>query len=153
MAVGGFPVIPTTDRFAPTPDDFKLAGWLEQNVPPEKGNIGLAAFTFRAALNDVEQYVVPLKGGHAVALADRHYNFRFAVPALETAGVAEYRDHVGDTFDARWCRENEIRYFYATPDGLARNPGLAAAVADGRLRLLHREGDSCVYELTEGTVP
>jgi hypothetical protein len=153
VAVSGFAVVPTTDRFAPTTDDLKLSAWLADNVPPEKGNVGLAAFTFRAALNDVEHYVVPIKGGHAVALYDRHYNFRFAVPALEAQGVGEYRDHVGDRLDPRWCRENEVRYFYATADGLAKNPGLAAAVEDGRLRPLHREGDSCVYELTEGAAP
>jgi hypothetical protein len=154
VLVSGFPIILTTDRFEPTANDIKLSAWLADNVPPNKGNIALAAFTFRASLGDVEQYIIPLEGGHAVALYDPHYNFRFAVPALEDQqGVAAYRQHVGDTLDLRWCRENEVRYFYVPAKGLAENPGLDAAVRDGRLRPLRREGDSCVYELTEGAAP
>jgi hypothetical protein len=154
VAVTGFPVVPSTDRFEPTADDLKLSAWLTDNVPPGKGNVALAAFTFRASLNDVEQYIIPLQGGHAVALYDPHYNFRFAVPSLEDLrGVASYRQHVGDHLDLRWCRENEVRYFYVPSKGLAENPGLADAVRDGRLRPLRREGDSCVYELTEGAAP
>ena len=36
VAVSGFAVVPTTDRFTPTPDDIKLAAWLEDNVPPRR---------------------------------------------------------------------------------------------------------------------
>jgi hypothetical protein len=122
-------------------------------VPPEKGNIGLACFTFHAALDGVEHYVVPLGGGYAIALNDPHFNFRFLLTGLENNGPADYLEHVHDRLDVRWCRENEVRYFYATADGLKKNPGLAAAVGDGRLRPLHREGDSCVYELAEGASP
>jgi hypothetical protein len=153
VLVTGFPVVPTTDRFMVTPDDVKLAAWLADNVPPDKGNIGLAAFTFTAGPNDIERYIFPLGGGHALPLYGRHYNFRFFLPNLEGDGGTGYRQHVHDGFDPRWCRANDVRYFYATPDGLARNPGLARAVGDGRLRLVHQEGDSCVYEVAEETVP
>jgi hypothetical protein len=153
VMVSGFTVIPALDRFAPTADDLRLSVWLTDNVPPEKGNIALAAFMSHAPLPDEEQYIIPDKGGHAVALYDPHYNFRFAVPILEAEGFAAYRNHVGERLDPRWCRENGVRFFYATPGGLAQNPGLANAVAGGRLRPLHREGDSCVYELTEGAAP
>ena len=61
--------------------------------------------------------------------------------------------HIHDAFDANWCRENDVRYFYANQEALANNPGLAAAIEAGRLRPLRREGNSCVYELTEESVP
>ena len=153
VLVGGFPVVPTTDRFAPTPDDLRLADWLADNVPPEKGNVVLAAFTFTAGPGDVERYVFPVKGGYALALRDPHHNFRFLLPCLEGDGMTNYRQHVLDALDAHWCRENGVRYFYANPEGLADNPGLAAAVEDGRLQPRHREGDSCVYELAEEAIP
>jgi hypothetical protein len=153
VAVSGFAVVPTTDRFTPTPDDIKLAAWLEDHVPPQKGNIGLAAFTFTAGLGNVEMYVFPLKGGYALALLNRHYNFRFLLPNLEADGGAAYREYIRDAFDANWCRENDVRYFYANQEALANNPGLAAAIEAGRLRPLRREGNSCVYELTEESVP
>src|SRR5262249_38482426 len=46
VEVSGFPVIPTVGRFPVTEDELKMAAWVAENVPPEKGMIGLAALTF-----------------------------------------------------------------------------------------------------------
>jgi hypothetical protein len=186
VTVSGFAMIPTTDRFEVREDDRKMAAWVSDNVPPEKGAIGLAAFTFTAGRHDEEHHLYPSGSGHALPLYGRHYNFRFFLSSLERDGAAAYQKHVSDDlplplfttsavglmgsplgpgpllvafrvlprrphdFDADWCLKNDIRYFYATPKGLAENPSLVWAIARGRLRLLHQEGDSCLYEVVGG---
>ncbi len=148
VLVTGFPVVPAHDRFPVTGDDLNLAAWLGDNLPPERGDIGLAAMTFTAGPHHEEHHIYALDGGHALVLYGRCYNFRFLSPVLEGGrDIDAYEKHVRDGFDADWCLRNGIRYFYATPDGLARNPGLEKAVATGRLRLRHAEGHSCLYEL------
>jgi hypothetical protein len=150
----GAPAVPQSGRFPITPDDLRLAAWLDDNVPPEKGDIGLAAWTFRCGVNDCEHRIYPVGGGHALPIYGRHYNYRFLAPDFEGEdGYQDYRARVRDHFDPDWCAKNHIHYFYATPAGLRENPGLAAAVAQGVLRPLHNEGDSCIYELTEGAAP
>jgi hypothetical protein len=131
-----------------TANDLKLATWLGQNVSPDKGDIGLAAITFTAGPHQEEHHIYALDGGHALVLYGRFYNFRFLSPVLEAGrDIDAYEKHVRDDFDAEWCLNNGIRYFYATPDGLARNPGLAKAVTAGTLTLRHAEGKSCLYEV------
>jgi hypothetical protein len=149
FAVSGFAVIPTTDRFAVTEDDLRLAAWLGDNVPPEKGVVGLAAEPFTAGRDGVEHHMVALGGGHALPLYGRHYNFRFVLGELEGDNGAAYRRHVRDRLDVSWCLENGVRYFYVTPKGLAgrKNPGLERAIADGHLRPVVRFGESVLYEV------
>jgi hypothetical protein len=147
VEVSGFPTVPAHDRFAVTADDLRLAAWLGDNVPPDRGDVGLAAMTFSAG-HEEERHIYPVGGGHALVLYGRYYNFRFLSPVLEgRSDIEAYEHHVRDDFDAEWCRRNGIRYFYATPDGLARNPGLANAVGAGTLQLRHQEGESRLYEV------
>ncbi len=146
-------VMTTSGAFVTTPDDFALAAWCDAHLPPE-GRLGMAAATGRAGVRDEEQHLTGLDGMPAFLLRGRRGHYCFTLTSLESAPwLRGYAAHVKDSFDPRWCRENEVRYFYAAPLGLSVNPGLAAAVRDGRLRPLHREGSSCVYEVTEEAAP
>jgi hypothetical protein len=148
VLVSGFQIVPAHDRFSVTADDLRLATWLGQNVPPDKGDIGLAAMTFTAGPHQEEHHIYALDGGHALVLYGRFYNFRFLSPVLEAGrDIDAYEKHVRDDFDVEWCLNKGIRYFYATPDGLTRNPGLAKAIMAGKLQLRHAEGQSCLYEV------
>jgi hypothetical protein len=157
VEVSGFPTIPTTNRFAVTENDLKLTAWLDEHVPPEKGTIGLAAFVFTAGPHNEEHHIYPLSGGHALALYGRHYNFRFFLPTLEGDGGGAYAEHVSvglahhlqgnRGFDAGWCLRNHIRYFYATREGLSKNPALTEAVARRRLSPVVQFGNSVLYEV------
>jgi len=149
----GTPTLDQNRRFHVTPDDLRLAAWIDAHLPPDTGAIGLAAFTFRAGTNNAEHHIYALDGGLALALYGRAYNVRFLMPALEGwRGFDDYETHVHDHFDAAWCRANGIRYFYVTAEGFRENPGLAQAKADGRLRLVHAEGASAVYEVVQASV-
>jgi hypothetical protein len=146
----GTPTVPDNHRFPATDDDRRLLAWIEDNLPPGGGDVGLAAMTARGGVDDHEHHIYPLDGGFALVAYGRDYRFRFVMPALEgDDGVEGYEKHVRDDFDAGWCLRNGIRYFYAAPDGLRENPGLAKAVEGGRLRPLHREGASAVYEVVD----
>ena len=143
-------VVPTNARFPVTDDDLRLVAWVDDHLPPEKGQIGLAALATRGGLNDQERHLHPLDAGHALVVRGRHHNYRFALPALEgAAGFADYRRRVADEFDAAWCLGRDLRYFYAGRDGREKNPGLAKAIDDGRLREVYRAGDAAVYEVTK----
>ncbi len=147
----GTTVLPASARFSVTEDDLRLVAWIDDNLPPEKGQIGLAALATRGGPDKRERHLHPLDAGHALAVRGRHYNVRFALPALEgAAGFADYGARVRDEFDAAWCLANGLRYFYAGPNGLKENPGLARAVADGRLRPVHEGGSGVIYEVTTG---
>ncbi len=146
----GTPTMLQNNRFKVTPDDLRLAAWVDDHVPPDTGAIGLAALTYRCGTNNAEHHIYPVDGGLALALYTRSYNVRFLMPALEgRRGVVEYERHVRDKLDGEWCRINGIRYFYATPAGLRENPGLARAKAAGQLTLLHAEGESAVYKVVK----
>jgi len=157
VEVSGFPMVPTTDRFGVTDDDLKLTAWLDEHVPPEKGTIGLAAFTFTAGPHGEEHHIYPLSGGHALALYGRHYNFRFFLPSLEGDGGAAYAEHVSGGlaqhpqrnrgFDADWCLRKNIRYFYVNLKELSKNPALAEAIDRGTLVPVVQFGDSVLYEV------
>jgi hypothetical protein len=186
--VGGILELPTNGRFPVSQNEVDMADWVSANVPPEKGLVGLAAFTFTVGKGE-EVHIYPVGGGHALPLYGRHYNFRFFSPNTEPDAGAAYREHVSEGaplpasaaaavllagspqvpgpllaaaalvprrshgFDADWCLRNDIRYFYATPEGLAKNPGLAWAVAEGALRPVKRFGDSVLYEVhAEGSL-
>jgi hypothetical protein len=145
MEWSGTPTVPQTDRFLVTEDDLRLSAWIDEHLK-EKGDIGLAAWTYRCWTNDCEHHIYPVGGGYALALYGQSYRYRFLLPALE-GNADDYERHVRDDFDAAWCLRNNIRYIYASSEGLEKNPGLTEAVEAGELRLLHREGKSCLYEV------
>jgi hypothetical protein len=144
-------VMTTGGTFVTTPDDLALVAWCDEHVPPERGLIGLAAATGRAGVADEEKHLSGVRGMPGFLLYGKRGNYCFTLRSLEgDRWYDDYCRHVRDAFDSGWCVANGIRYFYATPQGLRLNPGLAAAVESGRLRLLHAEGESRLYEVTGG---
>jgi hypothetical protein len=136
-------------------DDLKLTAWMDKNLPPEKGNIGLTAMVFEVGGQGQEKHIYALGGASAPLVYGKHLNFRFGLPALERRqGYDDYIRHIRDHFDADWCLDNEIRYFFADRNSLYKyengervpvNPGVIRALEDGRLKLLHLEGSSGIY--------
>jgi hypothetical protein len=130
------------------PDDVRLVSWIDTHLPPEKGLIGMAATTAYHVPPFQEKHIYPLDGAQALLLYGKHFNCCFSQWDIGRAyGFDEYTAHVRDRFDPGWCLENNVRYFYIPKSSLQRNPGLARAIAEERLRPLHREGSSAVYEV------
>jgi hypothetical protein len=147
-------VMTTSSAFVTTPDDFALVAWCDDHLPPQRGLIGMAGALGRAGLHGEEEHLIGLNGMPAFLLRGRGGNYCFTLTTLEGPHWVEgYAAHVHEHFDPGWCLANDVRYIYAGPLGLAVNPGLAAAVKDGRLRPLRREGSSGVYEVTEEAAP
>jgi hypothetical protein len=141
-------VVPVNHRFPVTDGDLRLLAWLDENVPPEQGQVALAGKSSRGGFGKREQFHNALDAGPAFVLWGRHANYRFALAALESPEVIEaYPERFGMTFDGAWCRALGIRYVYAGAQGVAENPGLAAAIADGRLKPVRQEGASAIYEV------
>jgi hypothetical protein len=154
IMLSGPVTVPLSNRFPVTDDDLQLVAWANENLPPEKGAIGLAAwtFSFSSGQGTVEEHMVPLGGGHAFLVYGKHHNIRFALAQLEgEANLSGYKKHVRDEFDPDWCRTQGIRYFYATPEGLRQNPGLQQAVEKGYLRPVQSFGPSFLYEVVGKT--
>jgi hypothetical protein len=148
VGVSGLVTVPTTSRFEVTDDDLAMVAWLDDNIPPEKGQVALAGFTFRCGPHEVERHVYPLGPGHALPVYGRHYNYRFFMPFLEKGdALANYEEFVRDRFDGAWCRRKGITHFYVPAGGLEGNPGLEGAITAGELREVHRVGGSAVYEV------
>jgi hypothetical protein len=156
LAVGphpksGFFSMPAGSAYAVTAEDRELASWIDENTPPDRGMIGLAATTF---FWGPEKHVYALGGAQAVVQYGKNENFRFGMRSLEkNAGFEEYVAHVRDAFDADWCLAHDIRFFYVDKHGLKVNPGLANAIASGKLKSLRQAGDSAIYEVVEGAAP
>lgn len=147
----GYLTMPVGAAYAMTAADHELAAWADGNIPPENGLIGLAATTFTWG---PEKHVYAIGGAQAVVQFGRHDNFRFGLRALErNQGYDDYVTHVRDRFDPAWCLAQDIRFFYADEHGLQLNPGLAHALAAGQLRVLHKAGDSAIYEVVGGNSP
>ena len=142
--------MPTARLFTTTPDDLALVAWCDENIPPERGLIGMAAATGRGGARGEEKHLVGLRGMPAFLLHGKRGNYCFTLNSLEgTKWYDDYRSHVETSLDTAWCAANGIRYFYVTLDGRRKNPGLDKAVEAGTLRLLHHEGDSGIYEVVE----
>ncbi len=146
---GGLVVAPTQSVLGVIEDDdIQLAGWMDENLPPEKGLVGLAARTFASSLFPEEKHLYAAAGEQAVVLYGRHYNYRFAMPSTEPANFFDdYQANVQTRFNAAWCLEQGIRYFYVSELGRQLNPGIAAAIKHGTLRPVQIRGKSGVYEI------
>ncbi len=141
-------VLPENIFYRITPGDLELVDWLDRNVPPERGFVGLAALSMRCGLNDHEKHLFAMSGALAPLLYGDHHNYRFALSAIEwDDGYDEYNAHVLRKFDAAWCLDNRIGYFYVTAFARKKIPGLDRAFRDGRLRPVVTRGDSCVCEV------
>lgn len=149
----GTPIIPVTPWGRVSVQDLNLVAWIDQNLPPEDGALGLAAMVFEVGGEGQEKHVDALGGPSAVLLYGKPRPVRFALPALERRrGYEDYLRHIEEDFDAGWCLAHNIRHFYVSansyylsPDGRPHNRGIARAIDDGRLRLVHAEGSSGVY--------
>lgn len=144
----GTVTIPTNDRFPVTEGDLRLLAWLDEHVPPERGQVALAGQSSQGGFQERERFHNALDAGPAFILWGRHANYRFALAALEPSGVMEeYPQRLGEAFDGAWCRAQGIHYVYVGAQGLAENPGLVEAIAAGRLRPVCQEGTSAIYEV------
>jgi hypothetical protein len=130
-----------------TDDDLRLVAWIDENIAPGQGLIGLAVW---ALLNEKnEKHMVPMDGVLTLILYGRHLNYCFAqIEPNRKYGFDDYVQHVRENFDAEWCLANDIRFFYIV-DGftLSRNPGLVRALETGHLKPLRRIGASCLYQV------
>jgi len=133
--------------FDTTPNDLALVAWCNEHIPPEKGRIGMAAGMMRAGLRNEEDHFFGLRGMPAFLLDGKWGNYCFTLRSLEKTDPADYRVHVRDEFDAAWCLQNDVRYFYATPLGMDANPGIRRAAEDGSLKQKIQFGDSVLYEV------
>jgi hypothetical protein len=141
----GYLLIPVGSGYKLTDEDLELASWLEEQLPPERGSVGLAAVTLDWG---PERHIYAFAGAQAVLQYGRHYNFRFGLRSLERKqGYEDYVEHVRETFDPAWCLANDIRCFYVDDRALKYNPGLARAISSKQLKLLRRAGESAVYEV------
>jgi hypothetical protein len=133
-------------------DDLRLVAWLDAEVPPDKGKVGLPAVLFRGGPDDRERHIQTFSGALAPVLYGRYCNFRFGIPEFGR-GWEDYSAHVKEELDVAWCLREGIRYFYLAPHNLYENPGLARALKEGRLRPVHASGESCVYAVEAGPRP
>jgi hypothetical protein len=131
-----------------TPDDLELVAWVDANIPPESGLIGLTPFPFEGPYGREERYMHPFGAAQALLLYGKEYNICFCQQDPSRGyGYDDYQRHVQHTFDAGWCLANNIRYFYVSYGGIRTSPGLGQAIEEGHLKLL-RQGSSCgVYEV------
>jgi hypothetical protein len=133
-----------------TADDLALVAWCDEHLPADKGLIGMAARAHLAGPGMEEKHLAGLGGMPAFILYGKQGNYCFTLATLEASRWFDgYLGHVKSDFDAGWCLENGVHYFYISPIGLRENPGLARAIARGQLRLLHAEGESAIYEVVK----
>jgi hypothetical protein len=139
-------------------DDLRLVRWIDDNIRPDQGLVGLTCDTFERGNDGVrEKHIYPYGGAQAYPLYGRSYNFCFFAlepvlpPRPEPFDL--YREHVADSFDPEWCLAAGIRYFYVSddaihlPDGRWGNDGLEPAIREGTLREIKRFGASALYEV------
>lgn len=153
-------IIPPFTHGGPvTQDDLRLVAWMDANLPPERGVVGLAAHVYRFGVDSAgnfvtsnqayEKHVLPLAGAQAPMLYGQAWNYRFSNVDVSQASVSydDYVEHVRHQFDAAWCLRNNVRYFYVPDNSLKSNPGLQAAIRRQHLRPVQRIGSSCIYEV------
>ncbi len=147
---GGHLVTPLTLNWRVGTDDYRLLEWYEKNLSPERGGIGLQAYSFIGGPDSSEKHLYPLGGANVFVLYGIKSHYHFFGPAEVEGIYDEYLAHVRDNLDVEWCFRRGIRFFYLTTDFFSYNPGLANAVRDGRLRPVKRFGVSGIYEVVAG---
>jgi hypothetical protein len=141
----GYYIMPVGNSYTISADDRKLVAWMDENLPPARGRIGLAAIAFTRG---PEKHLYAMYGSQAVVQYGRHYNFRFGMRSLEKdQGFDDYVANIYKSFNAPWCSEHDIHFFYVDQRSLEFNPGLARAISEGKLKLLLQEGTSAIYEV------
>lgn len=125
--------------------DIQLVEWIDQNLANENGILGLAGDAYFVG---AEKHLYPYSGAQAVVLYGRMTNFCFfSVQQSERYGFDAYAQRVQSNFDAQWCLDNNIRWFYITRDMLKLRAPLDKAVQDGRLVAIQTFGESSVYKV------
>jgi hypothetical protein len=153
FTVGGWPraggsIVRLETVYLTTPNDVALVEWCNNNLPPEKGQIGMAADVGQAGPHRTERFITGVGGMPAFLLYGKYGNYRFTLSSLgEGRWYRGYRDHVQHTFDSDWCLQYGIRYFYVSPIGRRFNPALVEAIDRKQLLPVHAEGDSELYEV------
>lgn len=133
-----------------SPKDVRLVAWADANIIPADGIIGLTARPRFIGQGRHEKHIYPLAGGQAFLFYSKGYNFCFTDfdPNLRDA-FSNYNFYIKDTFNAQWCLDNNIRYFFVPKQKLDEdNQGITQAIRDGYLVPL--EGDpegACIYRV------
>jgi hypothetical protein len=130
-----------------TSEDLRLVSWVDSNITPENGLIGLSPLPFEGPFGREERYMHPFGAAQALLLYGKEYNLCFCQQdPSRPHGYGDYVQHVQFAFDADWCLENNIRYFYVSHAGIRASPGLGRAIEQGHLKLLRQGGACGVYE-------
>jgi hypothetical protein len=128
--------------------DVELVEWIEEHIPADQGLVGLTPYAYLGQGGDPGRYLHPMDASQALILYTRRYNFCFCQDDPWFADAFDaYTRHVQNVFDADWCLRNGVRFFYVAPGALPFNPGLAAAIGDGRLRPIRVLSSCGLYEI------
>ncbi|MET4186704.1 hypothetical protein ABIB94_008846 [Bradyrhizobium sp. JR7.2] len=126
-----------------TREDIALASWMEQNLPTEKGLIGLASLPVKLGPTEL---LFPMSASQTLPLYGKHYNFTFQVfdPTRQNS-FSDYVLHVKNFLDVEWCLKNNIRFFHLPTGDFWPNHGLMRAVQIGLLKPIRTASSSAVY--------
>lgn len=126
-----------------TRDDIELTRWIDKNLPPGEGLIGLTSMPFKLAESKL---LFPIDAGQTLSLYGEHYNFCFQVfDPSRPYGFDDYTERVLYYFDAQWCVNNGIRYFHVPRADIYPNHGLARAAQIGLLEPVRTVSSSVLY--------
>jgi hypothetical protein len=125
-----------------TTDDIGLVSWIERNTDPGQGPIGLASVPFKIGNTKV---LLPIGSSQALSLYGKGYNFTFQLfDPSRRYSFDDYTAHVVNYFDANWCLNNNVRFFYL-PNDVYPNHGLKRAREVGLLLPVRTVSSSGLY--------
>ncbi len=113
-------------------DDIALASWIEKNITPDEGLVGLSSMAFKIWNTKL---LFPSGASQALPMYGSGYNFCFQVfdPGRQYS-YDDYVEHVATYFDANWLLQNGIRFFHMPYGDLWPNHGLIRARDVGLLQ-------------------